>query len=451
MPLRSPASLLPAAVTPLRLARASVVVAALVALVLKALMASRTLGPVDVIYFHGFSKAILHVGPYQMYGLSRDQLPNLPVYNHPPLAGWMLWLLGHIARHGIAFSTLIRLPSVTADFFSAIVVFEICRRRGPLLAAVGAGIAVSASPVLIAISAYHGNTDPICTMFALAAAWLLADRKLPLLGGATAALAISIKLVPIVVLPLLFVGAIRGGRRTTVRYLIGFAVVFLPLWVPALVTQPMGVLHNVLEYSGGDFGGWGLIEVASLLGAPVGFQQFLHGNGHFVLVLGCMAFGAVLAWYRPRQLPVVTGLTMALLLFLSTGSGVQYLAWAAPSLLAVGLWPGLWYNAMAGVFEVMVFTRWSGGFPWYQVKHATAWTDGELFLALVVWVILGIAIGYGVWVVLRGAVSGTGAGGGGAEPVSTAEGGGADPAPAPDRERRPSGTLSTGTARLNPA
>ena len=379
---------------PLRLARGVSIAVALIAFLLKLDIAAHTVGSADAQFFHGFSEAILRVGPFHIYGTRLRH--GLPVYNHPPLTGLVLLLLGHLTRHGVAFTTLIRIPPCFGDLCSAVVVFELMRRRQRLLTALGCSVALSASPVLVCVSAYHGNTDSLCVIFALVSVLLLADLGSPVWAGVAAALAISVKLPPVVALPLLLVGAFRISPGAARRFLAGLLATLTVLWGPALVLEPRGLLRNVLEYQGGGDRQWGLLQAGRWLGVPRPVLDFLYGSGHLPVVALVMAFGAVLAWKRPEELPAVTGLTLSALLFLSTASGVQYLAWAAPAMLVVGLWPGLWYNVLGGSLLVLIYTRWSGGFPWYRV-HVTRWSDGELFLGLLTWAVLGLAIGHGAW------------------------------------------------------
>jgi Dolichyl-phosphate-mannose-protein mannosyltransferase len=371
-----------------RRARTVVVAVAAAALVAKLILAANTLGPADVRFFEGFSQAIAASGPIRIYA---QPLDHLPVYNHPPLAGWMLLGFDGLAGWGIPFSTLIRIPACFADFVTSILVFEIARRRTRLSTAAYCALGAALCPVLVATSAYHGNTDSVAVMFALAAAYLLADRGSPVLAGLAAVLSISVKLVPVVAVPLLFLAAWRlGGRAVLARFTVGFMALFLPVWGPALVTVPGPLKEKVLEYKGGGYRLWGLIRFADWAGVPEPVIAFLRGDGHFIFVLVCTAAGLWLGWRRPAALPVAVATTLGLLLLLSTASGAQYLAWPAAGLFVIGLWEGLAYALVVGTLTSLV----------YGLHHAVRWTDGELALGVAGWLLLGLGVVSGVRTVI---------------------------------------------------
>ncbi|WP_326742134.1 hypothetical protein [Streptomyces sp. NBC_01768] len=364
-------------------ARAVVIIAAAAGLIARMLIAANMPGPADVRIFHGFAKAIVRYGPIRIY---EQPLPGLPVYNHPPLAGWMLLGLNELSELGIPFGTLIRSPASIADFFCAIVVFEIVRRRGSLGAAVACGVGVAASPVLIATSGYHGNTDAVAITFALAAAHLLVDRRAPLAAGVAAALSISVKFIPVVVIPALFLVALRAGRPALVRFSAGFAALIALVWGPVLLTVPQNLKENVLEYAGGGYRLWGLVRFADLFGLPESFITYIEGDGHFLFVLACAAAGVWLARLRPAQLPVVVAVTMSLLLLLSTASALQYLTWAAAGLFVVGFWEGAAYSCLLGLTAVLG----------YQGRSAVHWSETVLLLAELGWLVLAAGLVSGV-------------------------------------------------------
>lgn len=334
-------------------------------------------------FFQGFAKAISVYGPIRIY---EQPLPGLPVYNHPPLAGWMLLGLNSLSEWGTSFATLIRWPASIADFLCVLLVFEIVRRRATPRTALLCGIGVAVSPVLIATSGYHGNTDAVAVMFALAAAHLLADRRSPLAAGVAAALSISVKFIPVVVIPALLVVALRGGRPVLVRFAAGFAAVFALVWGPVLVTVPHDLQKNVLEYAGGSYRLWGLVRFADVFGLPEPVIAFMQGGGHFLFVLLCVAVGVRLAWLRPAQLPGVVAVTLGLLLLLSTASGLQYLTWAAAGMFVLGFWEGFAYSSVLGLTAVLGY----GG------RSPVRWSEPVLQLGAAGWIVLAAGLATGV-------------------------------------------------------
>ncbi|MFF3732602.1 hypothetical protein ACFYXM_20300 [Streptomyces sp. NPDC002476] len=371
----------------MRRARTVVLVAAAVGLLTRMLIAANKPGPADVHIFRGFAVAVARYGPIRIY---EQPLPGLPVYNHPPLAGWMLLGLNELSELGIPFGSLIRAPASIADFCCALLVFEIVRRRRSSGAAVACGVGVALSPVLIATSGYHGNTDAVAITFALAAAHLLVDRKAPLAAGLAAALSISVKFIPVVTLPALFVVALRAGRPALLRFTAAFTALIALVWGPVLATVPQHLEENVLEYAGGDHRLWGIVRFADLAGLPDSFITFVQGDGHFLFVLACVAAGVWLALLRPAQLPVVVAFTMGLLLLLSTASALQYLTWAAAGLFVIGFWEGAAYSCLLGLTALLG----------YMGRSAVRWSETVMHLGEAGWAVLAVGLACGVRAIL---------------------------------------------------
>ncbi|UYQ62412.1 glycosyltransferase family 39 protein [Streptomyces peucetius] len=366
-----------------RRARVLVIGASALAFAAKTIFAVVSRGPADVRFFDAFATAIARVGPVRVY---EHPMPGLPVYNHPPLASWMLSAFHELQALGIPFASLIRLPACAADFVSALLVFEILRRRRSLKTAMACALACAFSPVLFATSAYHGNTDSAAVMFVFLAAYLLSDRRAPLAAGVAAALAVSVKLVPVVAVPALLVVAVRAGRPAAVRFCSGLAVVLLTLWGPVLATVPVPLREKVLEYEGGRWRLWGVVRFADLAGASDSFVASLQGGFHFVFVLLCMAAGAWLAWVRPTAPACAVALSLTLLLLLSTGSAVQYLAWPVVALCVLGAREAIGYGLVVGALTVVV----------YSGAAATRWSDWALHLGEAGWLLLAAATVTGV-------------------------------------------------------
>lgn len=362
-----------------RRARSVVLVVSAVAFVAKMVLAAQTRGPADVRIFDAFARAIAQVGPLRIY---EHPMPRLPVYNHPPLASWMLLGFDGLDRLGIPFGVLIRTPACLADLVSAVLVFEILRRRRSTGTAMACALGCALSPVLFATSGHHGNTDSVAVMFAVLAAHLLADRRAPLAAGISAAVAVSIKLIPVVAIPALLVAALRAGRPVLVRFTAGLAAVMVALWGPVLATVPEPLRQKVLAYEGGRARLWGLVRFADWAGASDAFIVTLHSDFHFLVVLVCMAAGAWLAWVRPTAPAYAVALALTLLLLLSTGSAVQYLAWPVVGLCLFGLWEGAAFGAVVGAVTVCV----------YSGASAVRWNDWALNLAALGWLLLAAGI-----------------------------------------------------------
>ncbi|MEU0718428.1 hypothetical protein ABZ498_14735 [Streptomyces lavendulocolor] len=373
-----------------RKARIIVLAVALVAFVSKTALAAHTRGPADVRFFWGFARAIARTDPIRIYA---EPMPWLPVYNHPPLASWMLLGLEWLAQQGVPWRPLIRFPACLADFVTVLLVFAIVRRRAlRLRTAVFCAVGAALCPVLVATSGYHGNTDSVAVMFAFAAAYLLVDRGRPVAAGLAAALCISVKLIPVVAVPLLFAAALRaGGRPVLLRFTAGFTALFLTVWGPVVATVPGGLKANVLEYAGGNFSFWGIVRFARWADVPEPYVQLLRGDGHFLIVAAIMAVGVRLVWRRPADAPHAVATTLGLLLLLSTASGVQYLAWPAAGLFVIGLWQGTAYGIVVGAVTASV----------YSGQRPVHWTDTEMAFGALGWAVLAVCVASAVLTALR--------------------------------------------------
>ena len=364
---------------------------AIAALVLKLIVAATTYGTNDISYWHFFTEGIRQAGPVGIYGLHWVHSP----YNHPPLIGYFLEVVNGAEHLGLPWKFTIRAFASLADVASAFLVFELVRHRRGLLDATAAGVVIAASPVLFVISGFHGNTDPIFTMCTLLSVYLLADRQRPGLAGAAIAVALSIKIVPIVAGPALLVFAVRQGRRTVLRFGGGFAAVFIPVWAPALLLELGPIVRNVLGYQGSPVSQWGLVQFGHWAGDP-SWVGWLDGPGRVLLLAISAGVPALAVWRHPDAVAEAVGLTLVGVLLLSPAFGTQYLVWAAAASLLLGSRIGAAFNVLAGILLVVVYTRWNGGLPW-DVGRASILTAGESVFGEVVWAVLLV----GSWQGLR--------------------------------------------------
>ncbi|CAA9278309.1 MAG: hypothetical protein AVDCRST_MAG41-3333 [uncultured Corynebacteriales bacterium] len=373
-----------------RRVRWTVFAVAVLAGILKLVLASRTYGTNDVGHWIRFTAGVHDRGPIGVYEGSYKA-----VYNHPPLIGWWLAAVDGLSAY-LPVRFLVKIPAVLADVACAVLVAELLRIRRGRRAAVSAGVLVAISPVLIAVSGFHGNTDPVFVLLVLAAGWLLVDRRLPVAAGVVAALALSVKIVPVVALPVLLVAAWRG-RLGPLRFLAGAAAVFALLWVPVLTRQWPAFQRNVIGYRGTapEDSQWGLPQILRAAGADAGAINALNGSGRFVILALCALLPVALVWRRPAAAPLGAALSLVLFLLLSPAWGTQYTAWGlAPAYLLSG-WAATGYSALAGALLVQTYTRWSGGFPWYEARASGLDLTGQR-LGLLAWCALLAAAALGV-------------------------------------------------------
>lgn len=373
--------------------RLVVLVVSGIALILKVLVAFRTYGSSDIGRWQVFAQGVRSDGPVGVYGLN---WPGL-LYNHPPVIGYLLEAVNAVGHLGVGVGAAIRVAASCADVVSAVVAFELLQRRGTLLTATTSGVLVAVSPVLFLVSGYHGNTDTIFTMLTMLSLWLLADRDRPVLAGSAMALALGVKIVPIVALPALLVFAATRGRRTFWRFAGAGAVVFVVTWGPALALQGRTVLAHVVFYTGSDLRQWGLVQIGHWFGDPW-WSAFLAGPGRFAVLVLCCAVPAIAVWQHPDRLAPAIGLSLSAFLLLSPAFGVQYAAWPAAASYLIGLATATLYNLTAGIMLFLIYNRWAGGLPWTRTPtHASRFLDNEVAIGIVAWFALLLVVGAGSW------------------------------------------------------
>ncbi len=359
-----------------------------VALVLKLRVAWTTYGSNDIAHWLDFLRGVQQSGPVGVYSFPFAH----SLYNHPPLIGYYLELLNGVQALGLGLPFTIRAMSSLADVATAVLVFELVRRRRSLAGAAAAGLVVGASPVLFIISGYHGNTDPIFVLLALLSVHLLVDRDRPVLAGAAMALSLGVKIVPVVALPCLLVYALVRGRTALLRYAGSLVVVSLTFWSPALLTELDPLRRNVLGYTGSSGSVWGIAQLGVWAGQP-GWATYLEGPGRLLVVALCALVPAALVWRRPTLLVHGVALSLAAFLAFTPTFGTQYMAWAVAAALLLGLRGGLAFSVLGGALLLQVYDRWSGGLPWCRA-YANLFTPGERVFGIGVWALLvGVVVG----------------------------------------------------------
>ena len=370
-----------------------VLLVALVALAGKLYIAATTYGTNDVFHWTEFAGGVRRVGPIAVY---REHFTS--VFDMPPPIPFLLMGLNWLTSLGIPFRFLIRVPACLADVGSALLVFELLRVRRSERSAAMIAVLVALSPVLVVISGFHGNTDPVLVFLVLLSFYLLVDRGAPALAGVAFGLSIGIKLVPIVALPVML-ASIRKPREF-LRFASALGATVLVTWTPTLLREFSAVRTNVFEYSGylPLRTRWGLVLFLRSLGSPAAVLTFVVGPGRFLILMACSLFPAYLVWRHPDRALEGLALCMPLFLLLSPAFGTQYLAWAVVFVYLLEPWTGTAYGLAAGVLLIWTYTKWSGGFPWYQA-HARPLDNIGVALGVLTWIALLVCLIAGVRII----------------------------------------------------
>jgi hypothetical protein len=380
-------------------ARWLVLAVALLALGLKLALIFTTFGTEDIRTWTTFAAGVKARGPVGVYGIDFTPIHH-GLYNHPPLIGYYLQLINALASIGVPLKVTLRLVSSVADVISALLLFEILRRRQSLKVATIGAAAMAASPLLVLVSGYHGNTDPLFVMFVLLGGFLIVDRNATVGGGIALGLAIGVKIVPIVVLPALAVYLLCRQRSQFVRAFLAFLVTTAVIWGPAAVAQFGPVRHHVLGYVGISARPWGLVQVADdMHWAPI--STFLVGPGRVLALAISALLPAVLVWRRPERAMEGVALSLVMFLALSPAFGVQYLAWAVAAAYLLDIVFATVYSVLGGLVLFQIYDSWNNGWPWTHIALGQIFTGPQLALAALLWAALLVVAVKGIAVTAR--------------------------------------------------
>ena len=347
-----------------------VLTAALVAFVLKLVIATNTFGTNDVITFYEFARSLNQHGLQWTY-------ENDISFNHPPLTAYYLraiYQLDHIPffrEYGLSFPFLIRLPGILADLVTLAVLFWAAIRDPRIYVPTWALLLFALSPVSLMITGFHGNTDPVMVMFLVLAA-LAVLRNKPLLAGIMLALSCQIKIIPLLFVPIFLFFFI--ARRKMAVFMVPFVVTSVILWIEPLTRFPALFVKNVLSY-GSFWGIWGISYWLRLTNLPqfgvVTFHHFPPLEAVVVTALKVVIIAAVLgiAWRRRNldERALLDSLAYAWIVFFifSPGVCVQYMIWLAPFILILSPAFYGWLVATSSLFVFFFYNVTAGGLPWY--------------------------------------------------------------------------------------
>ncbi len=343
--------------------------------VLRAVQIATSIGTVDASNWLRHVLAVDQLGVLRAYEASR--LVNHPAFGLE-IAYWT-WKLG--GKFGMHFFDTFRIVTSLADLVTALALY-VLGRRIDVERSVWLALVFFLSPASIFISAFHCNTDPILVMFVVLA--LLATvRQRPVLAGLLIGLATGTKIIGFVALPLLLI-ALRGWKARA-WFLAAAGIVGAIVFVPPVVVSGWVVIRNIFGYTGWG-GAWGIPLLARLAGTAAPMTP--------ILLAALLALWGAEAWKggETERVPRTSGLAFLIVLFLAPGFAVQYFHWILPyPALLLRRWAALVLHALISTFLFLVYTSWSGGWPWLWANRGTnpPWVG---MFGLVVWAAIGVGV-----------------------------------------------------------
>ena len=335
-----------------------------------------SLGCNDVTSWYKYAESIAANGLIETYR-------NIQLFNHPPLIGlyamqawwWSgedLWTFAH----------LIKIPGLAGE---ALILWALWRFAGPKASAAYAWL-----PAAILVSGFHGNTD--CLYVALVLVAVIAfDRQRYFLAGLLLAGALNVKLLPLMLVPLVFIGS--PNRKALLRLTAGLAIGAAPFVVPAL-SAGHAMYRNMVSYNSNAVN-WGLLAILNqCVGIPAlgkwaaATKDFYLVAGRYVILAAITGVALQAKSRNCRPMAEQAALGAALFLLLTPGFGVQYVIFVAPLLCLVDMPQALRWGWVSGLFIGVVYWAFR-----VAAAHPTSLIDSDF--PLHAWV-----IGLAAWAIL---------------------------------------------------
>jgi len=285
---------------------------------------------------------------------------SLPVYAFV-LAG-ALWTSLHLH---ISWLIIARIPAILSDLGVVVLVGVLARAAGERAAL--RRFQYACCPLAILVSGVHGQAEPFCLLFSLAA-FAVILRAGPHISGRRAGaagilfgLAIAAQTWPAVFGPALLLAVPTWRRRA--QFTAGAAAILALLFVslPLTVGTPVAKLPYIFTQffetrpSFGTWGWGGLWLAVHPTKLPVWQDPlWLTAGSIGTKVAVVSALLAVWWWRRAHPLDVATATTTTLLA-ITPSFGTQYLLWQAPSAIARPARLSIALQIVLGVYAAMFY------------------------------------------------------------------------------------------------
>jgi hypothetical protein len=192
------------------------------------------------------------------------------------------------------FAHLIKIPGLAGE---ALTLWALWRFAGPKASAAYAWL-----PAAILVSGFHGNTDGLYAALVLVAV-IAFDRQRYYFAGLLLTAALNVKLIPLVLLPLVFIGS--PNWKALLRLTAGLAIGAAPFVVPALSAGHAMYRNMVLYNSTTD--NWGFLVILNhcaaipVLGKLAAATRDAYLVAGRYVVLAAVTGVALLSKFRSRR------------------------------------------------------------------------------------------------------------------------------------------------------
>jgi hypothetical protein len=353
--------------------------------ILRLWISSNSIGTNDAVNWYQSAESILSYGLVEAY-------KNDPYLNNPPLISLLVsQLLLLSEKFQLPFPFLLRLPGCIAEAGTGLLIYVILQKRVKFSEVSGLAIYMF-SLLNLLIAGYHGHTDPLVTFFTLSAIWLAYDNSRPFYGGLSLSLALNIKLIPLLILPVLFFGLIHNRQRFS--FLLGISLGFIPFLV-ALYTYGYPFYEKVFGYrSILDYWGIQLFLVLfatnyqNLTDSFMQFSKYYHQYGPLLIIVIVSLLGLIYRKRTKNNPYVACGLIYSIFAVLASGFGLPYVSLFVPFYIIGRIGKSFRFTLLAGLVIVLTYNT-------YLVR---TWPFQSIHIgSSPKWVVLGMFI---VWVTI---------------------------------------------------
>lgn len=333
--------------------------------------------------FHSIARlATLTLQGRDVYALTPPQLHVAPWAYFPPCL-YLYTSLAWLALHtGWPFLILGKLPVVVADLAVGGLLYRALQQRGQSQPVATLGMALYLfNPLVLYNGAFSGRFDAVALAFLLLALEAYHTRWF----APAYAVAVAVKTFPLFLLPLLLLGR---DRQAVSRLGVASGLLAV-LALPAIVTDPGGLLHNLLYHARGGLGG-----KLSVYLIPLAAHWFSPSQGVRVAQAANLLFGVALLSAVRQPLYRKAALCFALFVALAPTVYEQYLLWSLPFLIVVGLQERrLSVLALGGLYTVAGLLEneqtWAVHSPWHYALVPTPWLPLNAALTVSTLVVTG--------------------------------------------------------------